>query len=287
MTTLHTWAHALYLWLSAINPLLPWALLVFVPCFAVPWALRSFAPHFWELIPRAVDKFVMFVHLPLDGFGAQALAKIAQGLPSALMGAVAAALALGTDPGQAFKGALAGAGAPLLHELLKALPWVPYTGGRFPAAGVTPKPPMGGSGTAVLLLVGLGALALPQTACVHPTTAQSAQVSSVLALAYNGAATALVVLDEHEATYLDGLSHPTAEQLQAAKLRVERLERAKAMLDGVREIIAGKAGDPKADLVEAAHVLSQLAAEMAADGVKLPQQIAQGLALASAFGGAS
>jgi len=159
-----------YLWLAGIHPLLPWALLVGVPCFVIPWALRSFAPHAWERIPALVDRSVMFVHLPLNGFGAAALAKIAQGIPSTVMGAVAAALALGLDPGVAAKGAFAGAMAPLLHELLKAVPWVPYTGGRFPAAGRAlpggrPKVPMGGSGTALMLLC--AGIAWSHLACSH------------------------------------------------------------------------------------------------------------------------
>lgn len=167
MTTIQTLLHAAYLWLAAINPLLPWGLLVFVPCFVVPWAIRTWLPHVWETLPGLVDKLALDIGFNPDGGLARVLSKIVQALPSAVMGSVAAALAIGGDPATAAKGAAWACLAPLGHELLKAMPWLPYVGGAFPAASLgkpkVSKPPSGGAGAAVLLLC--AGLAIGNTGC--------------------------------------------------------------------------------------------------------------------------
>jgi len=55
------------------------------------------------------------------------VSRVLLGLPSVIMGAAVGASALNVDPLAAVKGAVAGALAPIIHHVLKALP-VPYRG---------------------------------------------------------------------------------------------------------------------------------------------------------------
>lgn len=130
--------HAVAAYLSATHPELVWALLA-LAVFAICYLLRRFAPSVWE---RAVAIYPLSV----DTSGAVvALRKVQQTWPSALIGAVLPVLLTGGDTKLALKGALVGLFAPVIHELAKALPFLPYRG----ETKVKPKdddrtPPTGG-----------------------------------------------------------------------------------------------------------------------------------------------
>jgi len=113
---------------------------------------------------------------------------VVQGLPSVALGALAGVFLSGGDYGVAWKGAVAGALAPVLHLLLKMLP-VPYQGA---AAAVVSKvfPPialvllLGGcsaaqvqTGIATAIRVADDVEALAQVMCLHehaaPTNAKA------------------------------------------------------------------------------------------------------------------
>ena len=116
-------------YLQSIHPVLPWAILTAL-IWAVQWAIRKWAPGIWERaanVPFGDDKPLVPV--------VRVARKVWQGLPSVLVGALIGALAIGQDPRGAWLGALAGAVAPVWHELLKAFPG-PYRGGSPPAAAL-------------------------------------------------------------------------------------------------------------------------------------------------------
>lgn len=138
-----------------------WAALPLVLWFA-QYLLRKLAPSFWEWCAN------------LGPFGAVDLSpaltlarKVWQALPSVVGGAVIMALMSGGDVRAAALGALKGALAPLLHELLKAAP-IPYQG-----ATNTAKIPI----SALLVLVGLF------TACggSHPPPCVPATTGAIVA----------------------------------------------------------------------------------------------------------
>lgn len=116
-------------WLAAIHPLAPWLALT-LAIFSPQYAVRKFRPLWWE-------------RFALLGPEAALASKIWQGLPSVLLGALWGAYASGGDARVAFYGALAGALAPLKHELLKRIPnsVIPYVGGSYPAASTAPRKP--------------------------------------------------------------------------------------------------------------------------------------------------
>lgn len=109
-------------WLAAIHPLAPWLALT-VCIFAPQYAVRKFRPLWWE-------------RFALLGPEARLASKVWQGLPSVLLGALCGAYVSGGDARVAFYGALAGALAPLKHELMKR-----YVGGSYPAASTAPRKP--------------------------------------------------------------------------------------------------------------------------------------------------
>jgi hypothetical protein len=117
MLTIHfAWA-----WLAAFNATLPY-LFVTACAFALIYAWRKYHPRSWlwveTRLPFAAE---------LDA--AEELAhNIALSLPSVVIGAALAALATGGGVLPAVLGAVAGAGAPLLHHLRKVLPFDPYRG---------------------------------------------------------------------------------------------------------------------------------------------------------------
>lgn len=102
---------------STGGPLLPLALLT-VAIWLTVYAVRRWLPRVWlrlELcIPTGTKTPVanLLLALPSVAFGA----------------ALAASLSGEVSPGVAFCGAIAGTMAPVLHHLLKAIPWVPYGG---------------------------------------------------------------------------------------------------------------------------------------------------------------
>lgn len=109
-------------WLTAIDPALPRALLVGVVLLAV-WLLRKLFPRTWEWFARAVPVSVIDPAPAL-----LVLSKAWQALPGAVLGAVALSFGNGGDVREAVRGAVYGALAALAHEVLKAVPWIPYQG---------------------------------------------------------------------------------------------------------------------------------------------------------------
>ncbi len=109
-------------WLEGIHPALPWALLT-AGIWLFQYGVRREFPALWETIanfgPLADYKLQPAVRLAR---------KVWQALPSILLGAILSAAATGSDVGAIWLGALAGAIAPLKHELLKALPFISYKG---------------------------------------------------------------------------------------------------------------------------------------------------------------
>lgn len=255
-------------WLSAnIDPAVPRALFVIAILVSILLIRKAF-PRAWEGFARAV---------PLPAIDPQplllVLSKAWQALPATVLGAMTLALGSGGDIRSAVKGAAFGALAALSHEVMKAVPWIPYTG----AVGKL-KPPT----LPVLYILGLTALSMPWlSGCA--ATSQSAVADVVRrssAMAFNGATLALLYLDDQEAKHLDAMEHPTELQLQESVLRVERLTRARDALMLVRRVLAGERGDERAKLREAVEALDLVASELEADGVRLPKDLQSALAAA-------
>lgn len=132
----------------------------------------------------------------------------------------------------------------------------------------------------LVLALAMGPLQACSPAVKAPSSAQLIEKST--ALAFNGATHALLWLDEQEATYLDSLPHPTELQLQQAKLRVDRLARARDALAIVRRALSGELGDldERGKLREVVEALDLVADEFEANGVALPSELQQALAAA-------
>lgn len=147
----------------------------------------------------------------------------------------------------------------------------------------------GGPGGAPLLLVcALGLSLSVASGCSHDGKGASsaAMVERGAALAFNGAAIALEVLDAREAAYLDSLAKPTEDQLKAARIRVEHLKAAREALAIVRAWLAGeREGDAKAQLRDAVTGLRLVAEELQRFGVKIPDRVTDGLRVAELFAG--
>lgn len=112
--------------LESIHPLLPAALLVAV-IWLSQWLVRRFAPNMWERIadlpfPAGIDVRPVVT----------LARKVWQALPSIALGAFLAALSGDGGATELVFGAVLGALAPVWHELLKAVPFVPYQGGKPP-----------------------------------------------------------------------------------------------------------------------------------------------------------
>jgi hypothetical protein len=122
-------------YLEALHPVLPWAVLTLL-VFVTVWASRKVAPRLW----------LWFDEVTPDGM----VSHVIQGLPAVLVGALASELLTGGDLAAAWKGALAGALAPVTHLLLKASP-VPYQGA---IRAVANKAGLGTLVAVVLLLSG-------------------------------------------------------------------------------------------------------------------------------------
>jgi len=130
--------------LNAINPELIWALLA-LAVFVICYLLRRFAPSVWE-------RLVAIYPVSVDTSGAVvALRKVQQSWPSALLGAVLPVLMTGGDTKLALKGALVGLLAPVIHELAKALPFLPYRGEtRAKPKDDDKTPPAGGKAVGLM-----------------------------------------------------------------------------------------------------------------------------------------
>lgn len=109
-------------WLTAISPELPWALLA-LGCFVAIYICRKFAPKLW-LRFEVLSPFVVADPAPVLA----ALHKAFQAMPSVLIGLVLPAVISGGDWRMALTGGLVGLLPPILHELAKWAPWLPYRG---------------------------------------------------------------------------------------------------------------------------------------------------------------
>lgn len=263
-------------WLALnIHPLAPWVVLGGA-IWLGQYLVRKYRPAWWE-------------RFALVGPENENLSKVWQALPSLVIGTAWTALSSGWDVKLMVFGALAGALAPLWHHILKATPnWlVPYRGGSFPAASTAPKSPPPVPPVVGVLLVALS-YAVPSwsvTACADKP-ASSAVAEKTAVLAYTGAVVALEVLDAREAAYLDSIAQPTPEQLDASKVRIERLHRARDALLVVRGWLSGRTDKPaKVELGQAAELLRLVVEELRADGVKVPASVLDGIQLAALFAG--
>jgi hypothetical protein len=111
LTAARTWLE------TELHPIAPWALLTLAIWLGV-YLTRKYAPAAWA-------------KLASWGPSSGTASHVAQALPALLAGTLAAAAQSGADPAQLWKGALAGALAPLAHHALKALPG-PYQGAAKP-----------------------------------------------------------------------------------------------------------------------------------------------------------
>lgn len=98
---------------AEIYSIAPWFACT-VAVWLIVYAIRKHAPYVWEYFEGMGD------------VGATA-ARILQGLPSIMLGVWVSAVANGGDIENLWKGAIAGAFAPLLHHVLKASA-LPYQG---------------------------------------------------------------------------------------------------------------------------------------------------------------
>lgn len=124
MTQLLSHLHALRVLLETFHPAAPSVILVAL-IWLSQWAVRRFVPDVWERI----------ANWPFNGArpAATALRKVWQALPSIATGALLTSLSGSGSITEAVFGAVLGALAPAWHEVLKALPFVPYRGGKSPA----------------------------------------------------------------------------------------------------------------------------------------------------------
>jgi hypothetical protein len=131
--------HFVWTWLATANALAPYSV-VTLAAFGLIYAWRKLSPKSWlwieSRLPFAAE---------LDA--GETLAKnLVLSLPSLAIGAALAALGGGVSFPVALLGALAGAAAPLLHHVRKALPFDPYRGAvadvlPADASDKLPKPP--------------------------------------------------------------------------------------------------------------------------------------------------
>jgi hypothetical protein len=259
---------SLVVWLNAVDPVLPRALLV-TAVFVLVYVFRKLFPAVWELFARAVPVAVVDPAPVL-----LLLSKLWQALPGALLGAVMLAIGTGGDVRAALKGALGGALAAFAHEVFKAVPWIPYQG----AVGKLKSPTL----PILMLCVASVFVSVQDLGCSTPPPKMADAVSKAEAAAYGGAVAALLLLDEQEARHLDSLPHPTELQVQQATLRVAKLTRARDALVLVRRILTGELANESArdQLKDAAQALDLVAAELEADGVSLPDELQQALSAA-------
>jgi hypothetical protein len=123
--------------LTRLHPLFPWSLLT-LAIWASVFAIRRWAPLLWTVPTLVFVRDWAIAKWPDSDDAILDLWKAWQALPSILAGALFGAWQMGSDPSAAWKGAAAGALAPALHYLLRALPFLPYLGklGKVRAPGL-------------------------------------------------------------------------------------------------------------------------------------------------------
>lgn len=160
----------------------------------------------------------------------------------------------------------------------------PPTGSAKPSS----IPPLTPAATFLLLFGALGLIAsmssgsptLGVAAC-NGAKDPSAVVKSSTALAYNGAVVAWELLDQKLADELDSIQKPTAEQLDKLQTRIDRLKRIRESLNLARAWIEGAREGGQAALEDSVKGLKLLVDELAADGVKIPKGVPDGLETAT------
>jgi hypothetical protein len=113
--------------LAGVHPLLPWSILT-LAIWLGAYAVRKFAPALWRVPALLSLRDQLLAAYPQAATLWELAWGVWQALPSVGAGALLGAWQLGTEPGAAWKGAIAGAIAPLWHHAAKALPWLPYLG---------------------------------------------------------------------------------------------------------------------------------------------------------------
>ena len=126
MTQLLSHLQTLRATLEAFHPAVPAAILVAL-IWLSQYLVRRFAPNVWEWAANL--PFPGGAHKPV----LELARKVWQALPSIATGAFLTAFTGSGSITEAVFGAVLGALAPVWHEALKALPAVPYRGGRPPA----------------------------------------------------------------------------------------------------------------------------------------------------------
>jgi hypothetical protein len=113
--------HFVWAWLATFHATLPYLFLT-ACAFALIYAWRRYHPRSWLWLESRLP-------YALELSKAEELAhNIALSLPSVVITAALAALMTGGAVLPTVLGAVAGAGAPLLHHVRKALPFDPYKG---------------------------------------------------------------------------------------------------------------------------------------------------------------
>lgn len=113
--------HLAWAWLAAINATLPYSV-VTCAVFAIIYGWRKLSPKSWLWLESRLPGALAL------GQGEELAHNIMLSLPSVVIGAALAALTSGGSLVPAVLGAVAGACAPLLHHVRKALPFDPYRG---------------------------------------------------------------------------------------------------------------------------------------------------------------
>ncbi len=166
-------------------------------------------------------------------------------------------------------------------------------GGMGAIGLVLPQVGASKGGAALALLFALGtapALTGCSGAGTSPSTPEGASTKAVVvpgaaALAYNGAAAALLYFDTREAAYVQTLDSSKTAELAAAEHRVQTLEHARAALDIAKGWLEGKntGEEGRAGIRDAVHVLKLVTAELTNQGRPLPKEVSVGLAAAEAW----
>jgi hypothetical protein len=113
--------------LAGVHPLLPWSILTLAIWVSV-FAIRKWTPLLWTVPTLVWARDWAIARWPESDDAILDLWKVVQALPAILTGALVGAWQMGSDPSAAWKGAAAGALAPAIHYLMRALPFLPYLG---------------------------------------------------------------------------------------------------------------------------------------------------------------
>lgn len=171
-------------------------------------------------------------------------------------------------------------------------PWLLVQGlcllvfGRLPKnAWFKPKLPPG-AGVVILALTCGSIVGAPVllTACSASQATRAHMVESGKALAFNAAVTALVLIDDRDARWRDGLKNPTEAQVLSGRKKLERLKFVRAQLELVRGWLAGeKEVDAPAVLREAMSALRDLADLMKSEGIEIPEEAELALEMGATY----